>query len=154
MKDYTFHSGIGSISFDEFSWFVNQVNADFTPPLLDRIPLSLQAYFSKLNEKAEVVVCKCDNKVVGALYFYCNNYDTHIAYITLVAVINEHRNKGIASALLTQALEICADKKMHKIGIHTNNELAKNCYLKNGFSIIEETTSNNSIRYYLEKQIL
>ena len=44
---------------------------------------------------------------------------------------------------------------MHVMGLHTYNEIAKKCYMKNGFVVKESVfvEEYNFTKYYLEKQL-
>ncbi|KAJ3023827.1 UNVERIFIED_CONTAM: hypothetical protein HDU68_008440, partial [Siphonaria sp. JEL0065] len=63
-------------------------------------------------------------------------------YISTVAVLPEHRGKGLASGLLQTLISKCkadADPKMRgfQLHVHTVNQVAKQMYIKNGFKVAE-----------------
>ncbi len=152
MEIFNFQIKKDTLSFEEINQFLQKVEKDFTPPLFERI--NVVDYYLKIKKNAEVIVCREGEAIVGVLIFYCNNNNTKIAYVTLLAVDSEYRGKGIASHLLDMACIFSKEKKMEKIGIHTNNYGAYLCYKKNGFEEIENTPlSSGLIRYYLEKKI-
>lgn len=136
-----------------FSSFIEEVDQDFIPPLLNRI--NIIDFYNKVNSLANLVGCYYNKELIGLCVFYANNHDTQKAYITFLAVKKNFRGKNIAGEILKVA---CANAKklgMNNVGIHTNNIIAKECYIKNGFilkdSFFEE--KYNVIRYYLEKSL-
>ena len=85
---------------------------------------------------------------------YCNDQINKKSYIPLIAVKREFRGKNIATNMLKIALKIAKDSGMQYIGIHTNNKIAYQCYLKSGFDLIDVHLIENGIkRYYLEKKL-
>lgn len=141
------------ITLSEFKCFIEAINVDFTPSLLERIDVC--DYYKKLTSFATIITCREKGHIIGFCAMYNNDYKNKIGYITLVGVIKEFRHKGIASNLLSCAKRIAKANGMNKIYIHTNNPIAKFCYLSVGFSIIEETYLEDYqlIRYLLEINI-
>lgn len=141
------------ITLSEFKNFVESINPDFTPSLLERINIS--EYYKKLTSLATIITCRENNNIIGFCAMYNNDYKNQIGYITLVGVIKAFRHKGIASNLISHAKKIAKANGMNRIYIHTNSPIAKSCYQSAGFSIIEETVLRDYhvIRYLLEINI-
>lgn len=141
---------IGSISFEEFKSFVSLVEKDFVPPLLSRIEIN--SYYDKLSKYATIIVCRKEAEIVGMCAMYDNNRQTKKGYITFIAVKNGYRGIGLAGLLINAAKSHAAASGMDILGIETNNVIARDCYLKNGFRLIESHLVDISSieRYYLE----
>lgn len=90
-----------------------------------------------------------DNKIIGSIIFYKNDEIKKIAYISLVGTLKSYRNMGVANSLLKKCVEDIMYSSMEKIGIHTNNIIAKKIYEKYGFKEVSEING----RYYLEKKL-
>lgn len=86
---------------------------------------------------------------------YGNDTIHKVAYITLIAVLQSYRGQKIATNLLQLSERKAEMLGMQKLGIHTNNNAALQCYLKAGYKIIEQhfLEEYNVTRYYLEKEI-
>jgi ribosomal protein S18 acetylase RimI-like enzyme len=112
-------------------------------------------YFDRISKFGTVIKCFEGNRISGAVIMYANNFETKVAYITLIATIPQFRGHGVASLLLDSCTEIARSKGMKKIGIHTNNVVARNLYIKKGFAVNVTTVVEGSslFRYYLEKVI-
>lgn len=86
---------------------------------------------------------KIENKVIGYLLFSIK--DTSLT-IELIAVDNNHKEKGIGRKLINKVEEFAYSNNITnmKVGTQLNNIYAQNFYINNGFRHI----SNNSI-YHL-----
>lgn len=148
--DLNYNIGYNLITYDIFIEFINKVDKDFIPPLLNRI--DSKKYYEKLDKNAILSICKCDKTIVGLVAGYCNNIIDKKAYITLVATDKEYRNHGIARLLIMEFIKYSRSVGMKTINIDTNNEIAYNLYLSIGFKLMskENCFQNNIIRYYLE----
>ena len=138
---------------EELLNFIYSVDKDFNPRLVGRV--KIEEWINKIFNKAEIVVAQKDKTILGLSVFYANNEIEHTAYIAYLAVSTTSRKQGIASQILSNCFDICKDKDMKRIGVHTNNPNAKKLYEKNGFKVSEHNYLNeqNIIRYFLEKQL-
>lgn len=152
MIDLVYSNG-GDLTFSEFKTFVCNTEKDFVPPLCSRI--NINEYFEKLQDNAKFIACRHDNKLVGLIAFYCNDIECKNSYVTFVAVLSEYRGNKIASGLLRKACEISICNGMNKMKIDTNNDIAYQCYLKNGFKLLKTTylPEYKLNRYFLEKEL-
>ena len=141
------------ISFEDFFIFLQAVEEDFVPPLLDRIDIN--AYYNKINEYATMVECYCQEELVGLIISYDNDVDSCRGYTTFCAVKGGYRGNNIAGKLLERACTHAKTQGMRVIGLHTYNEIAKRCYMKNGFTIKESIfiKEYNLTKYYLERKL-
>jgi ribosomal protein S18 acetylase RimI-like enzyme len=139
-------------SFSEFQSFINSVEQDFVPPLLERI--NVRNYYDKLSRYALFAICRVNGKIVGMCAFYCNDKVTKKAHATLLAVQRIYRKQGIASALFRNMFDYAKEAGMNVIGLYTNNPAACKLYKEMDFRIMEEfPLKENITRYYLEKQL-
>lgn len=140
------------MEFNIFKNFIIDVSEDFTPSLIER--LDINEYFKKLKTHASYSIAYKDDRVAAIILFYCNNYDTKDAYITLLAVRKEYRRMHIASMLLEKSIDFVRMQNMKTVSIHTNNEHAKDCYVKTGFHVVEMTEVSGTLtRYFLRKSL-
>lgn len=139
------------LSYTEFYYFIKKNDQDFIPPLLNRI--NIEEFYNKTDSLANTVGCYYNNQLIGLCIFYANNYESNKAYITYLAIDKNFRGRNIAGEILKIVFTNAKEAGMNTVGIHTNNIIAKECYVKNGFilkdSFFEE--KYNVVRYYLEK---
>lgn len=123
-----------------------QVDNEFSPPLSQKRNIDL--YVDKIIKNA-VVFCIWDQEsLVGFVALYCNNLIDKIAYITMVAVHTQYRNKGLASNLIVSAINYAKKVGFKKIQLeaYKSNFVAEKLYQKLGFSVANQ----NSNSYLLE----
>ena len=116
--------------------FLNKIEKDFDIHLTDRV--NIKEYVLKVLKNGYILSEICDNKIVGILLMYANDYIKKEAYISLVGVDSNYRNQHIATNLLNEAIKISKTNKMEKIKLYThkNNIKAITMYEKNGFQKI------------------
>ncbi len=113
--------------------FLKKVDNTFPIPLSFKVNLSDLA--QKLIEKGYVCLAVDNDAIVGMVGFYANNFDTKVAYISVVSVSNEYQRRGIAKELLCRALDICNENGMKTCVLYTHktNNGAIAMYKKLGF---------------------
>lgn len=81
-----------------------------------------------------------DNKIVGYIYVKVleldsSNKNNKEAYIDGLYVLEEYRNKNVASSLIKKAKEWCVNEDIENISLNVfiNNMVARNLYYKEGF---------------------
>lgn len=138
---------------DEFILFVDKVKNDFIPSLDKRMPCNIHNYYNKIKNNAQTICAKLNNEIVGLLVFYSNDCIYNKAYITILAVHPNYRSIGIGSELLRNACEYARNNEKLIIAVDTNNKLARQCYLKQGFNVkmINVEELSGLTRYYMEK---
>lgn len=110
----------------------------FDPVLSSRT--NLQQYAEKINKYANLELAIDHNKnITGLLAYYCNNQQTKIGFITLLGVLPEYQNAGIAKKLLLNCISGCIREKMKIVTVKTEvaNSKAISFYQKNGFNMQE-----------------
>ncbi|UHA75427.1 GNAT family N-acetyltransferase [Paenibacillus sp. 481] len=79
-------------------------NDYFPRSIISRVG-DLESYAAKLAEHACVYVAKDHDNIIGLVVFYANDLSTKVAYLSHIAVSEQHQNKGIGSLLL----QFCCD---------------------------------------------
>ena len=126
--------------------FLVSIDHDFNPPLSSKV--ELHDYVAKIMASAELMLDYDCDKVIGKVVVYCNDYAGKKAYIPLVGVLHEYRNKGVAKKLMSDAILLAEKRDFSSIGIHSNNPVAVRLYESLGFVVVE-----HGERSYLEKTI-
>jgi ribosomal protein S18 acetylase RimI-like enzyme len=127
--------------------FLKKIDVLFKVPISKKV--SFEEYIIKIKKMANSYVMVAENEIIGEIIFYKNDQENYIAYIALVGVLKEYQNKGIANSLLKKCIEDLKNSPMKKVGIHTDNMIAKKIYEKYGFEEVSEING----RYYLELKL-
>lgn len=99
----------------------------------------------KFAQKAKVLVVRDENVAKGFCAFYCNDFETYTAYLSIIVVATEAQGRGYASAMFQEMLLICRNNGMKRLRLEVDNSnfRAINFYKKRGFSLekkMEETS--------------
>lgn len=108
-------------------------DADFVPPLSDRVDLN--DYAQKIARKAMRFEAWSNDTLVGLVAAYCNDQMNHIAYITSVSVLKAWTGKGIATRLVHHCIEYARAMGMRQVRLEVacDNKQAVRLYAKSGF---------------------
>lgn len=133
-----------------FLCFLEEIDNLFVPHLSSKQPLN--CFCDKILDLGNVLVVEVEQTIVGAICYYTNNKQNLLAYVSLVGVKTDYSGQRIATCLVREMILDASKQGMKVVGIHTNNTIALNLYLKCGFEII---SSDNSIptRFYLERKL-
>ncbi|MBE6160108.1 MAG: GNAT family N-acetyltransferase [Lactobacillales bacterium] len=108
----------------------------------------------KITTYSKIIGYEIDNKIIGFLVYDLIYERCEIEYI---AVLNEYRNKKIASKLLEYAINDCKNNHIINISleVNVNNISAINLYKKYNFKIeaIREKYFNNDDAYLMVKEV-
>lgn len=142
-----------NIPYTEFYDFINSVNEDFVPPFTQRV--NIEVYYTKLKKYSTFIICKHENRIVGMLLMYNNNFIERHAYITFVAVLAEYRGRGIATRLLELSFINAKEHNMNSIGLDTNNDDAIRLYKDVGFKEVDVVfmEKDKKKRFHLVKEL-
>lgn len=132
---------------EKFYIFLKKVDKLFKTPISNKV--SFDEYINKIKKLANSYVVLENNEIIGGIVFYKNNLENKTAYIALVGTLKRYQNRGVAKLLLKVCISDIENSIMEKVGIHTDNIIAKKIYEKNGFKEILEING----RYYLEKKL-
>jgi 1-aminocyclopropane-1-carboxylate deaminase/D-cysteine desulfhydrase-like pyridoxal-dependent ACC family enzyme/GNAT superfamily N-acetyltransferase len=106
-------------------------------PLSSR--LNLSTYAEKIQEKAEIALAYNSKKVVGFLMMYANDFVSRKAHIPIISVLSNFRGHGIGKVLLSRAVALARQKKMHELWLTVDqeNQVARHVYSELGFVKID-----------------
>ena len=125
-----------NVSEYQLSEFLKNIDNLFPVPISQKWDLS--EYTRKLLERA-TICCKLNDSghIVAMVAGYTENVVEHMAYIAVVATLNDYSGKGLATGLLREFIKICHEKGLYGIHLYTSSSNAKaiRLYKKLGFSI-------------------
>ena len=127
---------------------INDVN------IINDIANNIFNFDIKTTTYSKIIGYEMDNKIIGFLVYDLIYERCEIEYI---AVLNEYRNKQIASQLLEYAINDCKKNNIINISleVNVNNISAINLYKKFDFKIeaIREKYFNNDDAYLMVKEV-
>lgn len=92
-----------------------------------------------------------EEKIEGFAAFYANDKKERIAYLSMIAVLPEFRDRHIGKRVLEECIRTSIEAGMSEMRLEVNkkNQTAIVFYEKNGFSIIENQIGEKS--FYMQK---
>lgn len=119
------------------------------PNIESRIPNHLR-YRDKILSKAQILCAENDGRTAGMVAFYCNDFDSKVAYITQIAVMKSSQNKGVGGLLISKCEELSIQNGMLflRLEVRKENLNAIKFYLKHGFEFEKEASGNS---WYMKK---
>lgn len=117
---------------DKLKIFLTSMDKEYPVALSSKT--DFDTFLNKVKEKGNIYCAYEKDRIIGALFFYANNFKEKIAFLTLLGVTREYRNQHIATKLLKKMINKCKEN-FEKIQLytHSSNEIAINFYKKNGF---------------------
>lgn len=105
----------------------------------------------KLWRHGNVLIYQVEGKMIGFAAFYSNDFINHTAFLSLIAVLEEWRGKGIAKDILEEVINISRKKGMKRLRLEVNkaNVHAIRFYTNRGMVVIEE----NETSFFMESCI-
>ena len=127
-------------------------DADFVPPLSDRVEIS--DYAKKIASKAMRFEAWSGDMLVGLVAAYCNDQEQRIAYITSVSVLREWTGKGIAASLMRRCIDNAKSSGMRQISLEvaSDNVPAIKLYEKSGFVAGQTNAPFVTMNLYLKSR--
>ena len=146
---YKFIDANSERNFSIIEKFLLSINDDYPVSLTNKI--NLQDFILKISNSGFIIGAFLDDKMVGGLFFYANNYSKKLAFLTLLGVQKEYRCLGIANNLLTEMKKYCQKNSFNTIQLYTHkeNEIAKAFYTKRHFYEIE-SDRDDSLKFELK----
>lgn len=97
-------------------------------------------YLSKLAVEAEVLFHEYQGQCKGFVFFYCNDLESSMSYITLIMVDPDSRKSGIGAALVRYVLALTAQRGLNvcRLEVLKENGAAIKFYEALGFRPIED----------------
>ena len=117
---------------------MRQVDGEFLPPLSSKV--DLDAYVDKIIGNALIFQVLENASFAGFIAVYCNDPTFETAFITMVAVSQAARGKGLAASLVRAVIEHCRRAGYNKLALeaYKSNTAAIKLYEKLGFSVVHE----------------
>lgn len=114
--------------------YFQTVDNDFGISLSRKV--DLKEYTSKLLKYGYVYAIMDENRqdLLSCIVFYCNDMDTHIAYLPLLSTRAHARGKGYAKLLVNEMIQCCKQKGMYRIICDSVNPVAVKLYKSLGFT--------------------
>lgn len=120
-------------SYEQVLAHLNLCDADFVPPLNQR--LSISVYAQKLIDRAVRFEAWCDTDLVGLIALYCNDSSRSNAFITNVSITPTWQRCGVAGLLLGHCVDAMGELllKTIELEVDQHNSAAIGLYKKYGF---------------------
>ena len=141
-----------NISKTEIFEFIQTVNNDFPIRLSDK--QDLYELSNKIYNVSNVFFIKENGQIEGLICGYISSSFDERAYLSILAVKKEYRNKGIAKRLVEMFIQKCIEVNKTLIYgfTHKTNVNAIKLYKKFGFIITEQSERPND--YLLVKELM
>lgn len=126
--------------------FLKKCNNDFPVSITSRV--NINTYVEKVMNFGEIVLAVENNRIAGLIFFYNNDKNLCIGYVTLLCVDCDFRNQGIGKKLLVRALDKMKKEGMSLCELSTNedNKKAINLYTGYGFEIYKVDKKENELK--------
>lgn len=131
--------------------YLCEVDNDFEIPLSSRTELKI--FSLKLLLHGHVFFAIEKKQAVGLVAFYCNNYESHQAYIPILSVKQNYRSKGYARQLINIAINVCRLYKMNTISVDSINPIAITLYKSVGFKTYKTDDITGMTKEYMTLNI-
>jgi ribosomal protein S18 acetylase RimI-like enzyme len=117
----------------EIESLLNEIDAEFQPSLSSR--MSIRDYAVKVVDKAAVLSIHDQGKLAAFIAIYCNNLQTRIAFMTMLAVAKVQRKRGLAINLVQTSIRYLKGINFvkYKLDVYKTNQEAIALYQKMGF---------------------
>lgn len=118
---------------------------EINPNFLEFSNEGKKKYFLKIDQNAEFLKHYCDQNLAGFIAYYCNNYESKRAFITLVLVDRLYRGGGISKKMFSHLFTLLKKKGFNSCGLEVkqDNINALNLYKALGFKCVESSDSHS-----------
>lgn len=129
---------------------LTEIDNEFTPRLSSRV--NIDDYIIKISKNSTIIPIYDNGNLNAFIAFYCNDYKNRVAYLTMLAVGKDERNKGLGRLLVTTAIEYLKkiEFKYFRLEVSALNKKAIGVYSKSGFKVYEEKQGS----YFMEKELV
>ncbi len=123
---------------DDICQHLFECSSSFIPNLAETV--DIKEYSKKIFQKSTTFEAWANNRLIGLVAAYLNDFQNHVVFITNVSVISEFLGLGIASQLLTMCFKHAVQNNFSRVLLEVNstNSPAIKLYEKYGFSIDEK----------------
>lgn len=125
-----------NVSFDQFRECLVRVGSLLPVPLEQRV--NLNAYAEKLYTFAEIFFAKVDHELVGLICIYMNDFQSRVAYLSMIGVDIRYQHRGIGDHLIQYGMQELVKQNMNFVHLeyHRLNYAATRFYKKHGFVVV------------------
>jgi ribosomal protein S18 acetylase RimI-like enzyme len=115
------------------------ISDDFIPSLSESV--NIKDYCTKITLNSTVLSIIREGELIGFVAVYCNDIESRVGYVTMLAVSKKYRTNGIGKQLITLTSEFLKANGFRKIHleIFKTNIKAISFYKTLGFIIESET---------------
>ncbi|MCM1261869.1 MAG: GNAT family N-acetyltransferase [Butyrivibrio sp.] len=114
---------------------------------------NIEDVFNKIDKNAVFIAAYDKNMPVGYVAIYANDYVSKIAYISMIAVLENMQRKHIGSELMNRCIVEATKNNMEyiRLEVHKSNQKAISFYEHYGFEF--ETECSDKSNYLIKKII-
>ena len=107
---------------------------------------------NKIDQNAYLIGIYNSDQPIGYAAIYANDYESKVAYISMIGVVKRMQGMHIGSKLMIECIEIAKKEHMHIIRLEVlkNNIQAIKFYRRYGF---EEEMESSTESLYMKKNI-
>lgn len=144
---------LGINDYNNLVVFLKEIDRIFPVPMSVRV--NIETHAKKLLDLGAAFIAQVDNKYVGVLLGYANDYEKKRGYLATLGIKEEYRNFGIGAKLIKVFADYCLEKNMNYIGLHAHrdNKRAIKFYQNNGFILTFDDNKPYIESVYLTKKI-
>jgi ribosomal protein S18 acetylase RimI-like enzyme len=115
-----------------------EVDREFSPALSAKT--DIVEYVDKITSRAVIIPLFDQGRTAAFIAVYCNDYQTYIAYLTMLAVRKEYRSKGLGKLLVEAAIAYLKNLQFQKFRLEVlkSNDKARSLYDKLGFKVYQD----------------
>lgn len=108
---------------------------------------NFEGFVDKIYHNANVIAVCINGQIAGYCAFYMNNFESRIAYITLIAVDKNFQSNHIGTIMLDyiKTTAVINDFRGVRLEVYNNNTNAIMFYEHNDFFV--ETSASNDSKY-------
>ena len=112
-------------------------------------PAKIRGFAEKFAAKAHFFAAYDGGEVRGFAAFYCNDYESMTAFISMIVVLSNYQYMGGGSSLLKAVKDTCRKKGMKRIRLEVadDNHKALSFYTKRGF--VYEAAAGKDTSFYV-----
>ncbi|WP_091937083.1 GNAT family N-acetyltransferase [Propionivibrio dicarboxylicus] len=112
----------------------------------------LGEYLTKISTHAEVLSLYNSDSLLGFVFFYCNDPNKILCYLSLICVADSARKTGVGQSLLDYSKQICKSKgfQRYRLEVLKVNNAAIRFYSKNGFRVVDSSEDS----FFMEVELI
>lgn len=130
---------------------LHELDKDFDPTLSSIINIS--NYAEKIKNNAKIMSYFDNGNLVAFIAFYCNDLETRIGFMSMLAVSKNNQGKGLARSLIKSSIDLLKNENFnrYRLEVFKTNNKAINLYKKMGFEVISELDFSLILELELKK---